>query len=137
MPRHGGGWKQNPSDPLPEGINSSWEQTKVRFVWELLEEYHLGPTGGSVLTASPRLETLEAGGCYLDPGDSSAQAQIPLVRLPALKHLAFAWVYVDEAYNLFTMFQIPETLETLCLASRVSSLEDGAKWGPATSLTGA
>ena len=40
--------KQDPSDPLPKGTNSSWEQTKDRFVWELLEEYRFRPTGGSV-----------------------------------------------------------------------------------------
>ena len=40
--------KQDLSDPSPEGTNSSWEQTKGRFVCELLEEYYFRPAGGSI-----------------------------------------------------------------------------------------
>jgi len=58
---------------------------------------------------------LEVCGRCLTSGDSSIQPQIPLVHLPALKHLVFVLVYVDEADNFLTMFQIPETLETLFL----------------------
>ena len=39
--------KLDPPDPSP-GIDSSWEQTKDRFVWELLEEYHFRPAGRSI-----------------------------------------------------------------------------------------
>ena len=36
------------TEPLPEGVDSSWEETKDRFVWELLQEYYLRPTGESL-----------------------------------------------------------------------------------------
>ena len=48
MPSGKGRRKRRPPEPLPEGADSSWEQTKDRFVWELLEEYLLRPTGGSI-----------------------------------------------------------------------------------------
>ena len=70
----------------------------------------------ALLAASPRLETLDIRGYYPTSGDSHTQAQIPLVHLPALKHLVFGWSHIDLACNFLTMFQIPETLETLCLA---------------------
>lgn len=40
--------KQDPSDPPPKGNDSSWEETKDRFVWKLLEEYYFGPPGRSI-----------------------------------------------------------------------------------------
>ena len=36
------------AEPLPEGADSSWEQTKDRFVWELLEGYYFRPAGRSI-----------------------------------------------------------------------------------------
>jgi len=40
--------KRESTEPLPEGVDSSWEQTKDRFVWELLEEYYFRPAGRSI-----------------------------------------------------------------------------------------
>ncbi|KAF9648412.1 hypothetical protein BDM02DRAFT_3269526 [Thelephora ganbajun] len=40
--------KRDPSEPLSESVDSSWEQTKDRFVWELLEVYHFRPAGRSI-----------------------------------------------------------------------------------------
>ena len=34
--------------PLPVAADSSWEQTKDRFVWALLEEYFFRPAGRSI-----------------------------------------------------------------------------------------
>lgn len=48
MPGRGDRQKQDPSDPPPKGIDSSWEETKDRFVWKLLEEYYFGPPGRSI-----------------------------------------------------------------------------------------
>ncbi|KAF9783805.1 hypothetical protein BJ322DRAFT_1211751 [Thelephora terrestris] len=35
-------------EPVPEAIDSSWEQTKDRFVWELLDTYYFRPAGRSI-----------------------------------------------------------------------------------------
>ena len=40
--------KREPSDPLPGGANSSWEQTKDRFVWKLLKKYYFRRAGASI-----------------------------------------------------------------------------------------
>ena len=40
--------KHNCAEPLPEDVEFSWEQTKDRFVWELLQIYYFRPTGGSI-----------------------------------------------------------------------------------------
>ena len=40
----GRGWRKR-TGSLPAGVDSSWEQTKDRFVWALLEEYIFRPTG--------------------------------------------------------------------------------------------
>jgi len=40
--------KRKRTEPRPESIDSSWEQTKDRFVYALLEEYVFRPTGGSI-----------------------------------------------------------------------------------------
>jgi hypothetical protein len=38
----------DPAEPLPEGDDSSWGETKYRLLWEMLEEYHLRPAGRSI-----------------------------------------------------------------------------------------
>jgi len=78
--------------------------------------YEAGPTFGqfsAVLAASPRLETLEV--CDYYPNRRDSPTETPLVRLPALKHLVFAWSSIGLAYDFLNMLQIPETLETLRL----------------------
>lgn len=37
--------KRDTAEPLPKGADSSWEQTKDRFVWKILEEYYFKPAG--------------------------------------------------------------------------------------------
>ena len=69
-----------------------------------------------LLAASPMLETLDIRGYHPNPDDSPARTRTPLVHLPALKHLSISWNRLDFACNFLLMLQIPETLETLCLA---------------------
>ena len=79
-----------------------------------------GPTFeqfSALLAASPRLETLNLSGYHPARGNLPIQTRTPHVHLPVLKSLVFAWTNTDLACDLLTMFQIPETLETLSLAN--------------------
>jgi len=92
--------------------------------------FDAGPTldrfSEALLVASLRLEILEVGGHFPIPGDSHTQTQIPLVHLPALKRFVFGWPFANLACSFLAMLQIPETLETLCLAQEHKPLGGGA-----------
>jgi len=85
------------------------------------QNYDVGPTYrqfAALLAASPRLETLDITGYF--PIQSTGH-ELPLVYLPALKHLVFGWTGIGHAHIL-EMFQIPESLETLSLIDVESGL---------------
>ena len=80
------------------------------------QSYVHGPTiqqFSALIAASPGLENLDVSGYC--PAVDPTQTPPPLVRLPALKNLVFAWARVEPACQFLMMLQISETLETLSL----------------------
>ena len=71
------------------------------------------------------MEILDICGYHPNPDDSPTQTRIPLAHLPALKRLGISWNRLDFACNFLLMLQIPETLETLCLAEAEFYSVDG------------
>lgn len=80
----------------------------------------------SFLAASPGLEVLDVIG--YGPVLPPTQTEIPLVHLPALKHLALGWTVVDFACTFFEILQIPETLETLVLSDTETGFGSHKSW---------
>ena len=40
--------KQDSAEPLPEGVDLSWEEAKDQFIWRLLDEYYFRSAGRSI-----------------------------------------------------------------------------------------
>lgn len=64
--KHRGIWKPNLPGSLPRGVDSGWEQTGDRLVWELLEEYYFRSARRSTNpeTAFAASTNLIKGGLY-------------------------------------------------------------------------
>ena len=46
--RSKGKCKHELTETLPEDVGSTWEETKDRLIWELLEVYYFRPAGGPI-----------------------------------------------------------------------------------------
>jgi hypothetical protein len=89
------------------------------------QPYGVGPSFeqfAALLAASPRLETLDVTRYSPNQSTLSTQTRIPLVHLPALKRFVLKWADIDFTRYFLTMFQIPESLETLSLVDTEAGL---------------